>query len=61
MEEKKIEYSRYHVDNLLEIEAYYKLEKEMQRLDASIKERILTPKNVVPYFNVGRLIKVIIF
>lgn len=58
MEEKQNEFNRYHVDNLLEIEAYYNLEKQMETLKKSIMERVLIPKNIVPYFNVGRLINV---
>uniref|UniRef100_A0A915DKL8 Uncharacterized protein n=1 Tax=Ditylenchus dipsaci TaxID=166011 RepID=A0A915DKL8_9BILA len=56
--DSKTKMNNYQVENLLEIEGYHQLEKKIESLEQSIKSRILKPKNVVPYFQAGRLLKI---
>lgn len=58
MQDKKLEVQRFSVDHLLEIEAYCEMEKRINVLSDSIKQRVLKPKYVVPYFQPGRMLKV---
>jgi len=47
------------VSHEMEIEAYYNIEKRIQQLQQSIKSKILKPSKVVPFFQPGRLLKVL--
>lgn len=58
MEDKKLESELCKVDNELEVQGYYQLEKQLESLEKSIKERVLRPKHVVPLLEQGRLLKV---
>lgn len=43
---------------LIEIEGYYNLEQSIESLKETIKNQILKPKHIVPFFQQGRLFKV---
>lgn len=58
MQDKGLEVRRFNIDHLLEIEAYYEMEKRINLLNDNIKQFVLKPKHVVPYFQPGRLLKV---
>ncbi|KAH7676200.1 ATP-dependent RNA helicase DOB1 [Aphelenchoides avenae] len=58
MEDKKLESELCKVDNELEVQGYYQLEKQLESLEKSIKERVLRPKHVVPLLEQGRLLKI---
>lgn len=59
MREKQASLMNAHVKHELEIEAYYNIEKRIQQLQQSIKSKILKPSKVVPFFQPGRLLKVL--
>lgn len=41
-----------------DIKAYFDLEKVIQELKNSIKEKVMKPSKVVPFFQPGRMLKV---
>ena len=59
LNEKKRQFEGASVQSLDVIDAYCTLEKKVESLKESIRKFVLKPKHLVPYFQVGRLLRVI--
>jgi len=49
---------RCHVAHELEIAGYMLMEKQLETLKETIRKKVFTPKNLVPCFQIGRMLKV---
>ncbi|KAI1709969.1 rRNA-processing arch domain-containing protein [Ditylenchus destructor] len=58
LKDAKQRLERCHVDRLLEVQGYHTLEKTIESLRQSIRDRVLKPRHVVPYLNPGRVIRI---
>ncbi|KAI1715812.1 rRNA-processing arch domain-containing protein [Ditylenchus destructor] len=58
LKDAKQRLDRCHVDRLLEVQGYHTLEKTIESLRQSIRERVLKPKLIAPYLNQGRVIRI---
>jgi hypothetical protein len=58
MLDKKSSMKCCKIDQEYVIEAFYNIEKQIDELKKSIKEKVLRPKNAVPFFQSGRMLKV---
>ena len=58
MKDKKADLNGVKIDQELEIAGYYSIENRIQQLKKSVKERVIRPAKLVPFFQQGRLLKV---
>jgi len=56
--EKKIAMNNVRVEKEVELDGLHKLEKRIDHLKQAIKESVMKPAKVVPFFHPGRMLKV---
>lgn len=57
---KTMQLNSYKVERELELKGYYQMERQIEVFGDAIRAVVTKPVNIVPFFQAGRLIKVII-